>query len=84
MEQIAGEGIDFQLFSVPHHCHKPGKYLSRLSTCDTRPCSKTPLEDETVSDLSANGASLLWFFLHGHFGNSFTFKDIGTTFHALL
>ena len=22
MEQIAEEGIDFQLFGVPHHCHK--------------------------------------------------------------
>ena len=44
MEQIAGEGIDFQLFSVPHHCNKPDKYLSRLFTCDTRPCSKTPLK----------------------------------------
>ena len=86
MEQIAGEGIDCQLFSVPHHRHKADKYLSRLSTCNTRPYSKTPLEDETVSDLSANVASLLWlwFFLHGHFGSSFTFKDIGTTFHALL
>ena len=84
MEQIAEEGIDFQLFSVPHHCYKADKYLSRFSTCDSRPCSKTSLEDETVSDLSANGASLLWFFLHGHFGSSFPLKDIGTTFHALL
>ena len=84
MEQIADEGIDFKLFSVSHHCHKADKYLSRFYTCDSRPCSKTPLEDETVFDLSANGASLLWFFLHGHFGSSFTFKDIGTTFHVLL
>ena len=84
MEQSAEEGIGFQLFSVSHHCHKADKYLSRISTCDSRPCSETPLEDETVSDLSANGASLLWFFLHGHIGSSFTFKDIGTTFHALL
>ena len=65
MEQIAEEGIDFQLFSVPHHCHKADKYLSRFSTCDSRPCFKTPLEDETFSDLSANGVSLLWFFLLG-------------------
>ena len=84
MEQIAEEGIDFQLFGVPHHCHKEDIYLSRLSTCDSRPCSKTALEDDTVSVLSVNGASLLWFFLHGHFGSSFTFKDIGNTFHALL
>ena len=83
MEQNAEEGIDFQLFSVSHHCQKTDKYLSRFSTCDSRPCSKTPLEEETVSDLSANGTSLLWFFLHAHFGSSFTFKDIGT-FHALL
>ena len=55
MEQITEEGIDFQLFSVSHHCHKADKYLSRFSTCDSRPCSKTPLEDETVSDLSAYG-----------------------------
>ena len=82
MKQSAESGIDFQLFSVSHHCHKADKYLSRFSTCDSRPCSETPLEDETVSDLS--GASLLWFFLHGHFGSSFIFKDIGTTFHALL
>ena len=66
MEQIAEEGVDFQLFGVPHHCHKADIYLSRLSTCDSRPCPKTALEDETV--LSANEASLLWFFLHGHFG----------------
>ena len=81
---IAGEGIDFQLFGVPHHCHKADIYLSRFSTCDSRPCSKTALEEETVSIFSANGARLLWFFLHGHFGSSFTFKDIGTTFHAIL
>ena len=56
MEQIAEEGIYLQLFSVSHHCHKADKYLSRFSTCDSRPCSKTPLEDETVFDLSANGA----------------------------
>ena len=84
MEQSAEEGIDFQLFSVSYHCYKADKYLSRFSTCDSRPCSETPLEDETVSDLSANGASLLWFFLHGHFASSFTFKDIVTTFHARL
>ena len=84
MEQSAEEGIDFQLFSVSHHCHKADKYLSRFSTCDCRPCSQIPLEDETVSDLSANGARVLCFFLHGHFGSSFTFKDIDTTFHALL
>ena len=84
MEQIAKEGIDFQLFGVPHHCHKADKYLSGLSTYDSRLCSKTALEDETVSVLSANGASLLWFFLRGHFGSSFTFKDLGTTFHVLL
>ena len=84
MEQIAEEGIDFQLFGVPHHCHKEDICLPRLSTCDSRPCYKTALEDENVSVLSANGASLLWFFLHGHFGSSLTFKDIGTIFHALL
>ena len=84
MEQIPEEGNGFQLLSVPHHCHKADKYLSRFSTCDSRPCSKTPLEDETVSDLSASGASLMWFFLYGHFGSFFTFKEIGTTFHALL
>ena len=84
MEQVAEEGTDFQLFGVPHHYHKAEKYLYRLSTCDSRPCSKTALEDETVSVLSANGASLLWFFLHGHFGSPFTFKDIGMTFHGLL
>ena len=83
MKQIAEEGIDFQLFGVPHHCHKEDIYLSRLYTCDSSPCSKTALEDETVSVLSANEASLQWFFLHVHFG-SFTFKDIGTTFLALL
>ena len=55
-------------------------YLYGLSTCDSRPCLKTALEDETVSVLSAIGASLLWFFLYGYFGSSFTFKDIGTTF----
>ena len=73
MEQSAEEGIDFQLFSVSHHCHKADKYLSRFSTCDSRLCSETPLEDETVSDLSVIGASLLWFFLHGHFRSTFTF-----------
>ena len=82
--QIAEEGIDFQLFGVPHHCHKADKYLSRLYTYYSRSCYKTALEDETVSVLSANGASLLWFFLHGHFGFSFTFKELGTTFHAFL
>ena len=59
MEKIAEGGIDFQLFSVPCHCHKADIYLSTLSTCDSRPCSKTPLEDETVSVLPANGACLL-------------------------
>ena len=73
MEQIAEEGIDFQLFGVTT-VTKQIIYLSRLSTCDSRRCStKTALEDETVSVLSANGASLLWFFLHGHFGSSFAF-----------
>ena len=65
------------VYNVPYHCHNADIYLSRLSTCDSRPCSKTALEDETVSVLSANGASLLWFFLHGHFGSSFTI-NIGT------
>ena len=69
---------------MPHYCHNADIYLSRLSTYDSRPCSKTDLEDETVSVLFANGANLPWFFLHGHFGSSFTFKDLGTTFHALL
>ena len=49
MEQIAEAGIGFQLFGVPHHCHKTDMYLSRLSTCASKPCSKTALEDETIS-----------------------------------
>ena len=49
MEQIAEEGIDFQLFGVPVYCHKADLYLSRLSTCDSRLCFKTALEDRTVS-----------------------------------
>ena len=49
IEQIAEEGIDFQLFGVPHHCHKADLYLSMLFTCDSRPCSKTAIKDETVS-----------------------------------
>ena len=32
MAQSADEGIDFQLISVPHHCHKADKYLSRVTT----------------------------------------------------
>ena len=60
MEQIAEEGIDFQLFSVPHHCQKADKYSSRFSACDSRPCSKAPLKVhvETVSVLSANGVKV--------------------------
>ena len=42
--------------------------------------SQAHSEDEAISVLSANGASLLWFFLQGHFGLYSTFKDIGTTF----
>ena len=48
MEQIAEEGIDFQLFGVPHHGHNADKYLSRLSTYDSRPCSKTALVFSTM------------------------------------
>ena len=59
MEQIAEEGIDFQLISVSHHFLKADTYLSRLSTCDSRPRSKIPSEDEAISVLSANGARLL-------------------------
>ena len=49
MEQVAEEGTDFQLYGVPHYCHKAAIYLSMLSTCDSRPCSKTAIEDKTVS-----------------------------------
>ena len=59
MEQMVEEVIDVQLFSVPHQCHNADIYLSRLCTCDSKPCSKTPLEDKTVSVLYANGACLL-------------------------
>ena len=49
----AREGVDFKLISIPHHCHKADIYLSSLfSTCDLRPWSQTPLEDESVSVLS--------------------------------
>ena len=84
MAQVAEDGVDFQLISVPHNCHKADKYLSRIFTCDSRLWSQTHSEDETISVLSANGASLLWFFLQGYIGSSSTFKDIGTTFYALL
>ena len=75
MEQIAEEGIDFQLFGVPHHCHKAYiiciDYL--LVTADHALRQRLRMEH------------ICWgFFLHGHFGSSFTFKDIGTSFHALL
>ena len=32
MEQIAEEGIDFQLFCVPHHCHKADILLRKALT----------------------------------------------------
>ena len=67
MAQVAEDGVDFQLISVSHNCHKADKYLSRFFTCDSRPWSQTHSEDETISVLSANGASLLWFFLLGFF-----------------
>ena len=56
MAQIADDGTDFQLISVPHHCNKADKYLSRVTTW------VLILE---LCVLSANGACLLWFFLHG-------------------
>ena len=85
MAQVAEDGVDFQLISVPHNYHKADKYLSSFFfTCDSGPWSKTHSEDETISVLSANGASLLWFFLQEYFGSSCTFKDIGTPFNALL
>ena len=84
MAQVAEDGGDFQLISVPHNCHKADKYLARFFTCDSRPWSLTHSEDETISVLSANGASLLWFFLQGYIGSSSNFKDIGTIFYALL
>ena len=62
MAQSADEGIDFQLISVPHQCHKADKYLSRVTTFASRPWAQTRL---FFCVLSANGARLLWFFLYG-------------------
>ena len=57
MAQSANESIDFQLISVPHHCHKADKYLSRVTTFATRAWAQTPSEDKTIfCVLSANGA----------------------------
>ena len=85
MAQVAEDGGDFQLISVPHNCHKADKYYQGFFfTCESRPWSQVHSEDDTISVLSANGASLLWFFLQGYLDSSSTFKDIGTTFYALL
>ena len=48
MAKIVEKGIDFQLFSVPHHCHTADNYMSKFSTCDSRSGSQTPSEDEML------------------------------------
>ena len=72
MAQVAEDGVDFKLISVPHKCHKVDKHVACFFTCDSRPWSQTHSEDETISVLSANEASLLWFLLQGHLSSSST------------
>ena len=85
MAQSADESIDFQLISVPHHCHKADKYLSRVTTFASRARAQTPSEDKTIfCVLSANGARLLWFFLYGVSFFSPHLKTFARLFYALL